>query len=644
MSTLGRKCLTLALLCVFVNAYSQQSLDEIVVSTTKIPQKESGLSKSMIVLSDSVIRANAALGLSQILQKQAGLNIIGAGQPLGSIQNVYMRGANSGYTLILLDGVPIYDPSSTENNFDLNLINMQNIERIEILKGGQSTLYGSDAVAGVINLISKKAANKPIDLNAKLMYGTYNTLEGQVGASGQVGGIAYSASLGHIASDGFSSVVSQLESPEKDGFKRTNWSAQLSKQLGKTKLTAFGRQSVYNTDLDEGIFVDDKDYTFESKNFQTGILADYVGEKAQVHLKTNWSDIHRVFENDSTYIPPAAYSNYSYSTFGSTAAFADLFGQFSFGKNVQWLIGTDYRNQAMEQTYLSVSSYGPYEDVPLEKKDTRIENFSVYSALSMLSNVGLGIELSGRVNHHSVYDYNTSWNLNPYYKLSDSFTAFVNFGTSFKNPTLYQLYSPYGNEELSPEQAQNLDFGFRSRFFKKNQFNVSVFNRKVEEGIFFQNLTEAPYGRYINQDKKRVKGLEASLTQGVGPVNVRANYTFMQGYIFNAGDSEEKSDLIRRPKHQWDVGASTLLFNKLGVSIDMEFVGKRQDLFYNSETFGNESVELKAYTLLGLNLDYRIAKQLKAFVNIQNLADVDYTEVYGYNSQGRNVRLGLIWQ
>jgi vitamin B12 transporter len=141
-----------------VSAYSQKNknLDEVIVTANRFEQKQSLMGKVITVLDDSLLRANAGKSLGDLLNQQVGITVVGSQQPLGSTPLVYIRGARTGYTLILIDGIPVYDPSLIENNFDINFLPIDQLARVEILKGGQSTMHGSDAMAGVINIITKK--------------------------------------------------------------------------------------------------------------------------------------------------------------------------------------------------------------------------------------------------------------------------------------------------------------------------------------------------------------------------------------------------------------------------------------------------------------------------------------------------------
>src|SRR5687768_15873954 len=167
---------------------SSKSLDPVILTATKLPQKQSSTGKVISVISKEQIEKNSGRTVGQLLNEQAGLTINGALNNLGSVQTVFMRGASSGRTLVLMDGIPVNDPSMLNNEFDLNLLSLNNIERIEICRGAQSTLYGSDAVAGVINIITTKSdATKPFNVKATISAGNYNTYKGNAQLYGKKG-------------------------------------------------------------------------------------------------------------------------------------------------------------------------------------------------------------------------------------------------------------------------------------------------------------------------------------------------------------------------------------------------------------------------------------------------------------------------
>ncbi|MDQ2864092.1 MAG: TonB-dependent receptor plug domain-containing protein, partial [Bacteroidota bacterium] len=206
-----------------------KTLDEVVITATKSEVKQSQTGKVVSVIDQATLQRNIGKSLTEILNYQAGIFVNGANNALGTNQDVYLRGAGSGNTLILIDGVPVGDPSLINNSFDLNNINPNQVERIEILKGAQSTLWGSDAVAGVINIITKKGGDKKLAPNASVSYGSYNTLKASAGIGGKIDKLSYNLNYNYIKSDGFSSAYDSTGSAgfDKDGFKQNSIQANI---------------------------------------------------------------------------------------------------------------------------------------------------------------------------------------------------------------------------------------------------------------------------------------------------------------------------------------------------------------------------------------------------------------------------------
>ena len=194
---------------------SAKTLNEVVIAVTKFSQKQNETGKVITVITKEQLQKSAGKTLSEVLNEQVGITINGANNNLGTNQTLYMRGAHAANTLILVDGVPVYDASGETNQFDISNFSLYNIERIEIMKGAQSTLYGSDAVAGVINLVTKKGGGKPVNFNAIFSDGSYDTYKGSVALSGTKNQQTYFISYSKIDSKGFSSAY---DSTGKNNF------------------------------------------------------------------------------------------------------------------------------------------------------------------------------------------------------------------------------------------------------------------------------------------------------------------------------------------------------------------------------------------------------------------------------------------
>ncbi len=213
--------------------YAQTWLDEAVITANRLPQKQGQTAKVLTILPDSVLRRHDAQTLSQLLHTQVGLWILGANAAPGTNQNVYMRGAGVGYVSILLNGIPINDPSAPIGNFDLNVIPIAQIERVEILKGSQSVVYGTDAVAGVINIISRREYAEKWRLLATFSGGSYGNLQATAGIMGKINKLEYGLQYARQQINGFSAAYDSLSTQnfEADGLQSHNVRLQLAQQI-----------------------------------------------------------------------------------------------------------------------------------------------------------------------------------------------------------------------------------------------------------------------------------------------------------------------------------------------------------------------------------------------------------------------------
>ncbi|WP_255068950.1 TonB-dependent siderophore receptor [Lacihabitans sp. LS3-19] len=623
------------------SVYSQdeKSLEELVVTANKSPQKQNQTGKVISVLSDSLLKANLGMNLGQILSQQVGVLVTGQSQTMGSVQNVSLRGANFGHTLILIDGVPVNEPSGIGSSFDINQIPIQQIERVEIMKNGQSSLYGSDAIGGVINIITKQKSKEKLNYTANIYTGNMKTAQATVGISGTFNKTSYSLNQTLITTDGFSSAIDKNASKvlENDGYKSSNTSFNISQEISKDlNLRGFYRYNVYKTDLDEGAFIDDKDYTYLSKNNQAGLGLTLKIKPGKITFNYLFNQTFRNFKNDSTNVPFNAFTSFSNTDYLSKASFGEVFANLRLSKVAELLIGMDYRAQNMSYEYFSVSAFGPYEDTPIKPENAKINNQSVYTSLNFNFENGLGMELGGRLNNHSTYGGNATYSLNPFYVINERLKIFTTMSTSFKNPALYQLYSPYGNLDLQPEFAKTVDLGWQ--YFGENpsnNFRIVYFNRAYSDLIFFSSLNEPPYGQYINLTSQKNDGIEIDGKYGIKNLSINANYTFLSGKISDDLILYEKSinTFLRRPNHNFNLNLGYNFSKKLKGSATFQYQSKRNDLYYDGDTFSNAAVILNDFAQIHTNWSYQINNKWGAFIQIQNLTNTSFTEVYGYSSR-----------
>lgn len=629
-----------------------RQLDAVTVTANKVEQKLSQTGKVVTVLSDSILQRYATQSVAELLSRQAGLQIVGANGPLGTNPDIYLRGASAGNTLILLDGLPVYDPSGTANTFDLNLLTVGECDRIEILRGAQSTTYGADAVAGVINIFtrrgsSSKAGRKPVGVTASLNYGSYQTFRGTVGVSGQTEKLSYNVQYTRLSSAGFSAATDRTgqQNFDKDGYQQNALLANLTLQVNaKLSWQIRGIATAYTTDLDAGAFADEKDFVYQNQFKQIATGFTYRHQRGRLVLNYGLSDSRRTYTNDSALVETGASVLYAYQKYGGLAQFAEVYHSLKLGSWGELLTGADYRFSNTDQVYRSISSFGPYEAPPIGADTARIGQLGVYATGLLTPYRGVSVEIGGRYNRNSLYGTVFTYSVNPSYLIADRVKVFVNLSSGFRAPTLYQLFSPYGNKALQPERSHSTEAGLQLFTKSRNAWVRAVyFDRQIQNAIFFESLNVDPYGRYINFDRQHDHGWEFEVQSQVRRLSLTGNLTLLDGAITTqvAGRDTTYNNLFRRPKTQVNLNVGYQVMPALLVSATLRSVGDRIDLFYNDETFGTDNITLRAYTTIDLFAEGKLNQHFRIYGDVRNLFNKSYTDVYGYNTRGRNANVGV---
>ena len=607
---------------------SSKILNPVIITANKFPQKQSTTGKVITVITKDQIEKSGGKTVAQLLNEQAGLTINGALNNLGANQTVYLRGASAGRTLILIDGIPAYDPSFINNDFDLNLLSLNNVESIEVCRGAQSTLYGSDAVAGVINIITiKKDIDKPFNVKASASTGSYGTVKGNVQLYGKADKLTWSARYAKLTSKGFSAAY---DSTGKKNFDNDKFNGDVSNVLLQYQLSneisfkTFLQYSNYKTDLDASAFTDEKDYSVKNKSLMTG--AGFYYQKNNINLTGNYqySENKRNYFNDSLDLP--GFSKFSTDDYFSKSQLVELFSSIGLGKNFTLLEGADYRYSSFHSRFFSLSSFGPFTSL---FKDTSHSQASLYaSILYHALNDKLNIELGGRLNVHSRYGSNSTYTFNPSYNIDEHYRIFGSFATGFKAPSLYQLFSSSGNTNLQPEKSKTYEIGFQQQH--ENITNrVVYFNRDIKNGIDFNNNTF----KYFNIAKQNVNGIEVeSKIIFVKKLAVTFNYTYLKPKEENQSRITFKDSvytyLLRRPENNFNISAAYNFDNGLYISVSGKYVGKR----YDAGGYQVKDVQLDSYFLMNAYAEYKFKKYIKLFADAQNVTNKKFFDVAGYNS------------
>jgi vitamin B12 transporter len=602
--------------------------DPVIVTANKTEQKQSTTGKIITIISKEQLEKSAGKTVMQILNEQAGLIVNGALNNPGSAQTVFLRGASSGRTLILIDGIPMNDPSMINNEFNLNLLSVNEIERIEICKGAQGTLYGSDALGGVINLItSKNDLDKLVHLNANMTAGNYGIFKSNVNASGKLGKFKYTARFNHQSSAGFSSAFDSTGTSgfDTDALFGNNFGASLAYQANKTlTFNSFIQHRYYKTDLDNGPFSDARNFFSEDQALFAG--AGFTYKKSKFSLTGNYQKVNnnRYYDKDFSAGSPL-FSTHSLNGYSD---FTELFGNVKISKNVTAIIGSELRTSSMNSLYLSVSTFGPFQN---EFKDSRISQYSVYGSILYSSDKNpFQLELGGRFNKHSIYGVNSTFTLNPSFRFNDYWMIMGSISSAYKVPSIYQLYDFYaGNLDLKPEEAINIEVGVQYKS-ARSFFRGVFFSRQITSGIDY-NFVDFKYFNFVEQ---RVNGLELESNLDVTKsLHLNMNYTYLSGQELTQNRETNKESitypyLLRRPAHTLNLTLNYEISTKLFASISSKTLSARYDI----GGYEQADVVLQPYTIYNGYGSYKMSDKVSFFIDAQNLFNKKFFDIYGYQS------------
>jgi vitamin B12 transporter len=630
--------------------YPIATLNNITVSANKIEQSATESTKDITVIDAKTIAANAHLSVAQLLNQQAGIFISGANNTLGTNPTVYFQGATAGNTLILIDGMPVYDGSNISSEFDINFLNLQQVQRIEILKGSQSTTYGSDAVAGVINIITNKASDKKIAATGMVSYGSFNTSKASLNLSGTHKKWSYQVQNSFVQSDGFSTARDTMDYQQSrivsapyqnNGFKQLNNYASLNYQFSsKNYIKVFAQMSNYKANLDAGAFTDERDYTLNNTNRQMGIKSHWAIKKADAQINYMSGYLERAYTNDSSYIG-SPWSNYEKSNYKSYTDFMEAFVNLPIGQHVNWILGFDYRGVKTNQYYFSSTSLGPYESHLGDSATTTQQ--SMYSSL-LLNFYPVNFDLGIRSNNHSVYGANTTYNIGMNWSLDQHFKLVANYATGFKVPSLYQLYGEFGNKLLKPEQTKSFEMGLKWNQ-KSNAAKALLFVRNTNDLINFYTMNVLPYSSfYINTDQQKAHGLELEYARQVNQaIKISLNYTYVNGTLETKSDFTKKDtsyfNLFRRPKHMFNALIQWHFDEHWDISLNAKVAAKQLEPMAMVA-----AKEVPGYAVFNLSASYKVNEHFSTFALWSNLLNTNYYEVWGYNTAPTNIQVGIRFQ
>ncbi len=625
-------------------------LDPVTVTATRYQKKQSQTGKVVTVISRQEIEKQSGRSVAEILNMQVGVNILGNQNSPGTNLSAAIRGSATGNVLILVDGVPVYDPSANTNYFDLNFIVPEQVERIEVLKGGQSTLYGTDAVAGVINIILKKSSTGGKHVDALFAGGTYKTHQQNIALSGAGKSVNYSVGYTHMRSAGFSAAEDKNNTGnfDDDGIGQHSFNlrtdVKLSSKLSWQFSSLLGK---YTADADAGAFTDERDYTIKNRNAVLSTGLQHKMNNGVVKLNYTFNYVDR-FYNDDSLFKSSMYVDWWKSTYSGRSHFAELFVNRNMDI-IELSAGAEFRKNNIYNHYISQSPASPpFTTVPsiyetLLKGKTMGQQ-SIFASVIIKPVEIFNVELGSRFNNHSEYGTNFTYTINPFIKLPKGVKLFANAYSAYKIPTLYQLFdASAGNADLEPEKSNVFEAGID---VQQKVFRIRAvgFYRSAKDVIIYSYNPATFASRYINVSRQYNSGTELEAALHLQQLTLTANYTYTDGKTESKYDgtgvelAKDTSyfNLYRIPRHAFNATIGCQLSKKIYTSLQLHAVSERSEYIY-----GAPPEILKGYTLLNLNAQWQVIRPLKWFIDFKNITNKKYTDFLGYNTRGFNFTTGV---
>jgi vitamin B12 transporter len=617
------------------SADSNNSLDEIVVVANRAPEPLSKVGNSVTVLDQPAIQESQKVDLSELLATTPGITFSRNGGP-GNTTSVYIRGANSDHTVVLIDGVVLNDPSLIGGNLDFGNLLVGDISRVEILRGAQSTLYGSQAIGGVINIITTEP--QP-GLGADVQ-----TEGGSLGTGMVKGGIG-------DKSDNWSFRLGAT-------YYATDSIPTLDKHYGGTITDPFhdsvvSGRATYNFNPD--VQFDERAYWTESRVFYDGyspitfLLANYP-QYEDVRQLFDYTGLNFNFFDDHLKNRVAyEYTTTQHSDYNS--AIDPITQTDSYrGDNRRveyqgtWAVADGYQavfGVQQEKSWADTTPYAP----------AHAETGQVGEYVQLQGQVipGLTLTAGERHDHYDSFGQHSTGQFAAAWSLPSSTVLRASWSQGYKAPSLYELYSPYGNTTLNPEESTGGDGSVEQHLWNDRiTLSATYFLTHFKNLIEFEDCPDSPLcatigqagGYYANLDRAKASGVElqasAALTSALA---VSANYSHIKTVDETPGSPTDGQQLFQRPEDAANLSLSYIWPHRVETTVAARYGGPSLDQNFN--VFPTANVRLGGYTLLDLRVSYPVTDKLELYARVDNATNKWYETIFQYGTWGRTAFFGL---
>ena len=593
--------------------FAQVADDDIVVTASGFEQPRSETGQAIEIVGRNRLDQLQSATIAQVLQTVPGVSVATRGG-LGGQTSAFIRGGSSAQTLVLIDGVRINDLTSPNGAFDFGALMTGNIGRVEILRGPNSVIWGSQAIGGVVNVQSIA----PVDgfegrLGAE--YGGYDTKRLNANIAGTSGMFEGSVGGAFVKSAGISALAGGTE---RDGYANATGNARLKVNISDSFTLDF--RSYYNRakveyDSEFGVGANGLPV---SRNRQfvgyVGAQFDMLDGRFHNRIAYTRTDLKRIGTD------PIVFSFNNFNVRGAIDRM-EYHTAFDLNDALTLVAGVEY-----ERSFASTSFEGAAPDV------ARNDVVSGFGQIIVRPVTGLTLTAGVRHDTYSDYGGQTTLGGNLAFTPNEGRTMFrATYAEGFRAPTLTEGQPPYGNLQLKPETARNFDLGIEQKFLEgKAQLFATYFNRRSNDLIAFSPVSF----QSENIDKVTAKGLEIGLDLNPSSqLDIRASYTLVDAINRTVGDTFGNRQALR-PQNSFSLTADWQTAFGLSLGSSLLVIGDSFDDAANN-------VRLNGYALVGLQASMPLTDALEVYARVENMLDAQYTVVSGYNSFGRHATIGV---
>lgn len=613
---------------------NEQTLGPVVVTAARVEQLQKDAIPGTILISQETLQQKKLADLPSILRSEAGIEFARTGGP-GGTASLFMRGTEARQVLLLIDGIPVQDPTGLGTVDTLSHLMPDQIDHIEVVKGNVSSIYGSGAVGGVIQVFTKQGTDTP-QANAFIEYGRYDTVKFGGNLTGKTDfGTSYAFSVTRSKTNGFSSMDSGKKSTvnnDQDGNRNIGFTAALSQKINADHEIG-ARLYYYHDKFEYDNSYSDKD---DSRGRSQQILGSiYVKDR----FTSNWVSTLTASRSEIKRTDWQAYPSFDYWAnmpvdYDNTSGFKGETNQLQWNNqialNENWTVtaGAEYAHEKATTTgtYISSYTFGSYSS---SSKDGYSRNKqSVYAGV--LGNLGAH-HIQANIRYDHVEDSGSDWTgyLGYSYDITDEWKALASISSSFQAPTMYQMYSAYGNKGLESEKSKAAEVGIQYAS-GDTIFRATAFEWRTRDLIDFIYTDPVNYyGTYFNTGKAKNYGIELNGQTKLYGFDIKGNIVLQ-----NPKNRDTDEQLLRRAKQTASLEVGRTWGSFYG-DINVQYSGHRKDTDYPNR------VDVGSYAIVNLDARYEINKHLSVYGRVENLFNKDYETAYGYDQTGAAAYVGV---